>query len=237
MSSQNGWSNSNIFPDFFSNHFLHHITTKPCVLLYDSHSTYVTCDVIETVRQEGVHLFVLPTHTSLQSLIISVFSPLKKNLSSDCHKYLHAHPSGVLVKEDLPNIIGSAFTSSMTVTTIMSGFRTTGIFPYDHSSPLVTSPQITKKTLDAKATRKELKDNRVVKLLFQEKYDEFNKLNENVEPEKRWATFVFPYLAPIIEDAFYERKCWRRRKRKRERNKKEREEKKRKERKGKRREK
>ena len=193
-SSQSGWSNSNLFHDFFSNNFLHHVTTRPCVLLYDGHSTHVTCDVIEAARQEGVHLFVLPPHTShcLQPLDVSVFSPFKKNLSSECHKFLHANPSRVLVKEDLPNIIGTAFTTSMTVSTIMSGFRKTGIFPYDSSSPLVSPPQITKEKPVVKVTRKERKDNRVVKILFQEKSEEFNKLKENVEPKKKRATFVPP---------------------------------------------
>ena len=231
-SSQTGWSNSNLFLDFFTNHFMHHITTRPCVLLYDGHSTHVTCDVIEAARQEGVHLFVLPPHTShcFQPLDVSVFSPFKKNLSSECHKFLHAHPSRVLVKEDLPNIIGTAFSSSMTVSTIMSGFRKTGIFPYDPTSPHVSPPQITKEKPVVKATRKERKDNRVVKILFQEKSDEFNKLKENVEPKKKRSTFVPPYGAAITEDAFYEKKKMmekekKEKEEKKERNKKEKEEK------------
>ena len=44
-SSQSGGSNSNLFLDFFTNHFMDHATTRPCVLLYDGHSTNVTSDV------------------------------------------------------------------------------------------------------------------------------------------------------------------------------------------------
>ena len=112
----------------------------------------------------------------------------------------------------------------------MSGFRKTGIFPYDPTSPYVSPPQITKEKPVVKATRKERKDNRVVKILFQEKSDEFNKLKENVEPKKKRSTFVPPYGAAITEDAFYEKKMMEKEKKekeeKKERNKKEKEEKK-----------
>ena len=64
-SSQSGWSNSNLFLDFITNHFMYHVTTQPCVLLYDGHSTHVTFDVIEAARQEDIHLhlylYYLPT--------------------------------------------------------------------------------------------------------------------------------------------------------------------------------
>ena len=44
-----------LFLDFFTNNFMHHITIRPCVLLYDGHSRHVFVDVIETSRREDVH--------------------------------------------------------------------------------------------------------------------------------------------------------------------------------------
>ena len=207
-SSQTGWSNSELFLDFFTNHFMHHVTARPCILLYDGHSTHVTFDVIEAARQENIHLFVLPPHSShcLQPLDVSVFSPFKRSLSSECHKYLHAHPNRVIVKEDLPRIIGTAFKNSLTVSTIMSGFRKTGIFPFDPSAPCVTPPEINKEKNETKPTRKERKDNRSVKILFQEKSDEFNQQKESVELKKKRSGFVPPYGAAITEESYYEKK-------------------------------
>ena len=207
-SSPTGWSNSSLFLDFFNNHFMRHVTARPCLLLYDGHFTHVTFDINDSARKENIHLFVLPPHSShcLQPLDVSVFSPFKKSLSTDCHKFLHSHPNRILVKEDLPYIIGTAFQNSLTVSTIMSGYRKTGIFPFDPSAPVVTPPVIEKEKQELKATRKERKDNRSVKILFQEKSCDFNSLKENVEPKKKKATFIPPYGATITEETFYEKK-------------------------------
>ena len=94
----------------------------------------------------------------------------------------------------------------MTVSTIMPGFRKPGIFPFDPTSPRVAPPQITEEKPTVKASRKERKDNRVVKILFQEKSEEFMKLKEVVEPKKKRSTFVPPYGAAITEDSFFEKK-------------------------------
>ena len=88
----------------------------------------------------------------------------------------------------------------------MSGYRKTGIFPFNPSAPVVTPPVIEKEKQELKATRKERKDNRSVKILFQEKSSDFNSLKENVEPKKKKATFIPPYGATITEETFYEKK-------------------------------
>ena len=166
-SSPSGWSNSGLFLDFFKNHFVHHVTTRPCLLLYDGHSTHVTFDIIDTARKENIYLFVLPLHSShcLQPLGVSVFSPFKMSLSTECHKFLHSHPNHVIVKEDLPSIIGTAFRNSLTFSTIMSCYRKTGIFPFDPSAPHVFPPVIEKQNKERNATRKTRKENRSVKIL------------------------------------------------------------------------
>jgi hypothetical protein len=50
-----------------------------------------------------------------------------------------------MVKEDLPQIIGTAYQYSVTVSTIMSGYRKTDIFPFDPSILCVTPPIIIRK--------------------------------------------------------------------------------------------
>ena len=85
------------------------------------------------------------------------------------------------------------------------GYRNTGIFPFDPSLP-VSPPVIEKQNKERNATRKERKENRSVKILFQEKENDFNKLKESVEPKKKKSTFVPPYRATITEDSYYEQK-------------------------------
>ena len=93
MTSQNGWSNSYLFQDFFPYHFMNHVTTRPCLLLYDGLSTHVTTDAIEVARRENVHLLSHHTSHCLQPHDVSVFSPFKKSLSSECQKLFPAYLS------------------------------------------------------------------------------------------------------------------------------------------------
>ena len=56
-----------------------HVPTKPCILLYDEHSNYVTADIIHKACANDLHLFILRAHSSyvLKPLAISAFSPFK----------------------------------------------------------------------------------------------------------------------------------------------------------------
>ncbi|XP_033725380.1 uncharacterized protein LOC117315340 [Pecten maximus] len=114
--SPTGWSNSVLFFDFFKNHFLKHVTIRPCILLYDGHSTHINIDVIEAAREEDVHLFVLPPHNShcSQPLDFAGFSPLKCSLNAQIHKFLHSNPNSVITPKDLPSLIGTAYKSALT---------------------------------------------------------------------------------------------------------------------------
>ena len=163
---------------------------------------------------ENIHLSVLPPHSShcFEPLDVSVFSPFKKNLNTECRKFLHANPNRVIVKEDMPQIIGSAFKNFMTVSTIMLGYRKIGIFPFHPSVPYVTPPVVNKVMKELKVTRKEQKDNGTVKILFQEKSSDFNKLKDSVEPRIKKCTFVPPYGAAITEDTMKKGKQWKQRK-------------------------
>ena len=131
--SPNGWVTSEIFIDFFRNHFLLHVTERPLILLYDGHATHVTLEIIDLARRSDVHLFVLPPHSShlLQPLDVSIFSPFKNSLNLEMHKYMHDHPNNIITRQLLPGIINTAYKNSMSVQNIMSGFRKTGIFPFD----------------------------------------------------------------------------------------------------------
>ncbi|XP_033728930.1 uncharacterized protein LOC117318038 [Pecten maximus] len=207
--SPTGWSNSVLFFYFFKNHFLKHVTIRPCILLYDGHSTHINIDVIEAAREEDVHLFVLPPHSShcLQPLDVAGFSPPKCSLNAQIHKFLHSNPNSIITPKDLPSLISTAYKSALTVSTIMSGFRKTGIFPFNPSAPSVEPPVITKQTESKNINRTERQDNRNVKILFQEKSSEYStRLSEKGETKKKRKAFVPPYGCAITEDESYQNK-------------------------------
>ena len=65
------------------------------------------------------------------------------------------------------------FKRHLTVSPIMSGLKKTAIFPFDPLHPVSQPPEITKENQEIKGARKERNENRSVKILFQEKSDEF----------------------------------------------------------------
>jgi hypothetical protein len=164
--SKNGWSTAENFLDFFRNHFLVHVKERPCLLLYDGHLTHITQDVINTARQENVHMFVLPPHTShqLQPLDVGVFGPFKAALATAAHKIIHSEVGRQVLRSDLPSLIASAYKSSMTVPNLQAAFRKTGIVPFNPSA--VSCISVNKVITVRPSSRKERKDVRNMKLLL-----------------------------------------------------------------------
>ena len=91
----------------------------------------------------------------------------------------------------------------MTVSTIMTGFRKSGIFPYSPAAPIATPPEVTKSEEVVKATRKERQDNTAVTVLFQGKAEEFTKKKSETEQKKEREKFVPPYGATVTEDMYF----------------------------------
>ena len=90
----------------------------------------------------------------------------------------------------------------------MSKFRKTGIFPFDPEAVKIKPP-----TLELPATkttklqsRKERKDSRSIKVLFQDKVTAFNEsaVAKDQPPKTKRKTFVPPFGAAITEAKYRE---------------------------------
>ena len=133
----------------------------------------------------------------LLPLYVAVLSPFKEQLNSEIHKYLHSHTNTVIARQQLPSLISTAYQSSLTATSIMSGFRKTGIFPFDPEAVKIKPP-----TLELQATkttklqsRKERKDSRSIKVLFQDKVTPFNESAVAKDPpQRRNVKLLFHFL-------------------------------------------
>ena len=108
--SPNGWVTTDIFIDFFLSHFYLHVTERSLILPYDCHTTPVNLDILDLVRRSDIHLFILPQRCSLlpQPSDVSIFSPVKKSLNSEMHKYMHDYPNNVITRQLLPGISNTA---------------------------------------------------------------------------------------------------------------------------------
>ena len=176
-SSESGWTNSTILLDFIKHHFLKHIKERPLILFYNGHATHYTADVISAARDNDVHLFVLPPHSShlLQPLDVTVFLLFKNELRHCMHKWMEDHPTRVMTRDELPGLICHAMQCFVTVATIMSGFRDTGIFPFSKDVVRSKIPEKTPTTMPSQITE-DRHDTRNIKMLIDGAISPFDAL-------------------------------------------------------------
>jgi len=145
--SSSGWMDMELFNVWFKRHFLRYApAARPLLLLMDGHSSHYCIDTVQLAASEGVTLFVLPPNTThlMQPLDKGIFGPLKVRWRQVCFQYLAAHPGRVITRFEFSQLFGEAWLSTMTARNIMSGYRTTGVFPLDRNA--VTLPVASPKT-------------------------------------------------------------------------------------------
>lgn len=128
--SPRGWIDTALFQDWFTNHFLCYVHPgRPLILLMDGHSSHFSPEMIGIAADEGVIMFVLPPNTTnlTQPLDKGVFAALKTSWKHVCHRFLTQNPGRVISRYDF----SEAWDESMTIKNIKSGFRITGICPFD----------------------------------------------------------------------------------------------------------
>ncbi len=129
--SENGWSNKDIYLEWFK-FFLQNIPlARPVLLVQDGHASHMTIDVIELARANGINLLCLPAHTThiLQPLDVGVFKSFKSHFSKVCHTYLMKHPGRVITTDVLAFLVAEAWPHSLTPLNIMGGFKKCGAYP------------------------------------------------------------------------------------------------------------
>ena len=137
--SENGWMNQKIFGEWFSHHFLMYAPpVRPLLLLMDGHSTHFTPEFINKAAEEDVIVLCLPPNTTHKSqpLDKGPFSPLKMAWREECHKYMLLNPGKVVSKYSFSIVFGKAWLRGMTPSNIISGFKTTGIYPINRKALL-----------------------------------------------------------------------------------------------------
>ena len=135
--SKKGWIDSELFDLWFNNLFLPHAPpVRPLLLIMDGHSTHYQPSVIRKAAEEHVILFCLPPHTThlTQPLDKGCFGPLKMAWRQQCKDYLTRNPGKVVTRYEFSRLFRKAWERAMTMTNIISGFRCTGICPFDRSA-------------------------------------------------------------------------------------------------------
>ena len=127
------------------------LNDRPHMLIVDSHSSHLyNLLFYQVMKANNIHVFTIPPHTShiLQPLDSTPFAIFKRHWKINLMKYNSAHHGRSLNKVDLWDVFTPSFNSAMIPKNILSGFRKTGISPYDPSAISIESlmpSQVTEK--------------------------------------------------------------------------------------------
>jgi hypothetical protein len=122
-------------------HFLRHLHFRGGIsqinrhlFILDRYGSHVTLDMIKKAREHGLDLLTLPSHTShaLQPLDVSIFKPFKTAFKVYRDMWVTNNKGMRTRKTTLAQWISKSLKAALTPQNIQSGFRATGIWPYDN---------------------------------------------------------------------------------------------------------
>ncbi|RUS81635.1 hypothetical protein EGW08_010598 [Elysia chlorotica] len=130
-----GWMNVDLFLEVLK-HFVQHARPAPdhqVVLVMDNHESHVSLAAREYAKENNVHIVTLPPHTShrTQPLDRAVFGPMKTYLNSASDAWILANPGRAISIYDMAGLIREAWMRASTPSNITSGFRVSGVWPFD----------------------------------------------------------------------------------------------------------
>lgn len=132
-----GWMTSENFVEFLK-HFRGHAKPseqKPVLLILDNHQSHISIEAIDYAKEHNITMLSFPPHCShaLQPLDKSVFGPFKKYLNTAMDNWMREprNANKSMTVHILPSMVAYAFPKAFTPSNIQSGFKSTGIYPYD----------------------------------------------------------------------------------------------------------
>lgn len=114
-------------------HFIEYMSPPPVILVFDGAKCHLDITIAEKAEEHGIHLYCLPSNTTheLQPMDKAVFRAYEAYWDDELMKYWDKHPTRDLNKERFSEVFLPTWEKTMTIANITSGFRATGICPYD----------------------------------------------------------------------------------------------------------
>ncbi|XP_047026859.1 uncharacterized protein LOC124635108 [Helicoverpa zea] len=129
----NGWMETEVFKNYFEKVLIPALgNDRPVLVIYDGHSTHVSLNLVETALAKDITILKLPAHTSdqLQPLDVSVFKSFKQKWDQTVASWQRQNIGKKLPKALFSQFLGETWVS-VSENVIMSGFRKSGIFPFN----------------------------------------------------------------------------------------------------------
>lgn len=135
--SEKGWMTCETFYEFIANVFLPYLKEKnvlrPIILYLDGHKSHITKYLNELCNDEGITLIALLPNAAaiLQPLDVAVFRSLKLQWLKITKKWRHDHNGEEVDRYTFCTAVDEAIRESNLKQSIASGFRVTGLYPYN----------------------------------------------------------------------------------------------------------
>ena len=134
--SDNGWINADLFLEYALRWLrwmrTNQLLDRPHILLLDSHRAHVyNIRFIRIMQRFKIHVLALPAHTShlTQPLDGAPYARLKTTWTEELTDFLFMSAGSRLPKSQFFDVFWPAWKRAMTASTIIAGFRKTGIYP------------------------------------------------------------------------------------------------------------
>lgn len=134
MSQKSAYVNLQIFQNWIKDHFFPRKPHGKVLLVLDGHTSHTaSVETLEFCEQNDIILLSLPSHTThyLQPLDRSFFKSLKTFYYADCNSYMRSNPSRRITRLNFGSLLGSSWARAATVQNAVSGFKATGIMPFN----------------------------------------------------------------------------------------------------------
>ncbi|CAG2236348.1 unnamed protein product [Mytilus edulis] len=126
-----GWSNTNIFRQYLTDHFPKYVPGRNndnIILLLNWHKSHVAVDIIEWAQEDHIIIHILPAQTRhiLQPLDVGCYGPLQRTCIYDnkCHKNIRQNYS-VITRYKICELACKAYQKALSSENLQSAFRKT----------------------------------------------------------------------------------------------------------------
>jgi len=136
--SKKGWIDHDLFFFFLEKHFLKHAVARcPLLLLLNGHSTHSDLTSLKFANDHEMTYFV---YRHIQPMSASLWIVAYSNLSTiECHNFYHKNPGSVISKLNFNLVFRDAWLNTITPANVVSGFRKTGVYPFNRHAISFTS--------------------------------------------------------------------------------------------------
>jgi hypothetical protein len=133
--SPNGWTDSSLFLQWLR----HFVQVTRCsktarqVLIMDGHASHKSLEAIIYARDNGITMITLPPHSThkMQPLDRTFFKSLKVNYNRAADSWMTSNPGQRITFFQMAGLFQVAYNSAATVEKAVTGFRVSGIWPFN----------------------------------------------------------------------------------------------------------